>query len=93
MWSSLHTGATSAKHINKSLQATNKQQISMCLPCLSNASAEKLKCTGQSLLSCSLSGQGKTGFHLLLFSQVYLFPLTLSRADHSAESSTIVQLS
>jgi len=68
MWSSWHTESASAKAINKGLQVANKQQeISMYLPCLSNASVEKLKQRGQSLLSCSVSGQGKAGLHLLLF--------------------------
>lgn len=94
MWSSWHTESASAKAINKGLQVANKQQeISMYLPCLSNASVEKLKQRGQSLLSCSVSGQGKAGLHLLLFLQVHLFPLTLNGADYGAEGSAVVHLS
>lgn len=94
MWSSRHTESASAKTINKGLQVANKQQeISMYLPCLSNASVEKLKQRGQSLLSCSVSGQGKAGLHLLLFLQVHLFPLTLNGADYGAEGSAVVHLS
>lgn len=65
----------------------------MYLPCQSSATVEKLNGRGQSLLSCSMSEQGKTAFHLLLFSSVCLFQLAFEQGrDHGAGSNTVVQL-